>query len=308
MHKTAYALLLLAAFSWGGNAVAGKMAVGHLSPMLLTTLRWGVAAAILVPFAWGPLKKDWPVVRRHLPLLAGLGALGFTCFNATLYSALNFTSAINVSIEQAGMPMVIFLLNFLLFRLRVTWLQLAGFILSVVGITVAVSHGDLSRLLGLDVNFGDALMILAVLLYSGYTVALRFKPDIHWLSTITVLAVAAFVASLPFTAWEYASGRLVLPDTQGLLVAAYAALIPSILAQLFYIRGNELIGGNRAGLFINLVPIFGTLLSILILGEAFQAYHAFAIVLVFLGIGLAEYSGRKLGEPVPRVRAPVRGS
>ena len=303
MHTKAYVLLLATTLFWGGNAVAGKLAVGHVSPFALTTLRWLLSLVVLLPFAMGPLRRDWPKIRRSLPFMAMLGVLGFTFFNAAMYSALLFTSAVNVSIEQAAIPMVIIVLNFLIFRVRASLLQLVGFLLSLAGVALTASHGDLTRLASLDVNTGDLLMMLAVVSYSIYTVALRFKPDIHWLSTITVLSAAALISSLPFLAWEYGSASLLFPDTPGWLIAAYTAIFPSVLAQVFYIWGNEMIGANRAGLFVNLVPIFGTLLSILIVGEAFQPYHAVAMGLVFCGIWLAEYSGRKMTGTAPHVRA-----
>lgn len=292
-HRKAYALLLLTTLFWGGNAIAGKLAIGHVSPMLLTAARWTAAFLLLLVIALPRFTVDWPVIRQNLWLLAGLGFLGFTLFNVALYSALLYTTAINVSIEQAGIPMLIFLANFLLFRTRVTWAQILGSLLSIVGVLLTASHGSLSRLLELEVNFGDALMLLAVLLYSGYTVALRFKPAIHWQSMIIALCGSAAVTSIPFAVAEIWYGAAILPDLTGWSVIAYTVLFPSILAQVFYIRGVELIGANRAGLFVNLVPIFGTLLSILILGEDFQTYHALAMVLVITGIWLAEHSGRK---------------
>ncbi|WP_309082583.1 DMT family transporter [Chelativorans sp.] len=307
MHNSAYPLLLLTTLFWGGNAVAGKLAVGHVSPMALTFLRWVLALAILLPFAWKPLRRDWPQVRGNLPLLGLLGVIGFTCFNATMYSALAFTSAVNVSIEQGAIPLVIIVANFLLFGVKASLLQLAGFVLSLIGVGLTASHGDLLRLAELDINFGDLLMLFAVVAYGVYTIALRFKPEIHWLSMITVLASAACLSSIPLAAWEIAAGNLVVPDRTGWMIVAYVALFPSFLAQVFYIRGNELIGANRAGLFVNLVPIFGTLLSILILGEVFHLFHAVALVLVFCGIWLAEYSGRKSMPLPPRVRAPMDG-
>ncbi|QPC85755.1 EamA family transporter [Mesorhizobium sp. NBSH29] len=288
MNRNAYALLLLTTLFWGGNAIAGKLSVGHISPLLLTTMRWGWALAFLLAIGWPRLKADWPIVRKHLVLLATLGTLGFTLFNVALYSALHYTSAINVSIEQAGIPMVILLANFVLFRTRVSTLQIFGSVLAIAGVLLTASHGDLSRLLDLDLNFGDALMLVAVLVYSSYTVALRFKPQIHWQSLMIMLCGCAFIASLPFAMIEFHSGAGIVPDLRGWAVVAYTVLFPSILAQIFYIRGVELIGANRAGLFINLVPIFGTLLSILILREAFQLHHAVALVLVLGGIGLAE--------------------
>ena len=294
MPRSAYLLLALTTLFWGGNAIAGKLAVGHVSPMLLTAMRWGMAMVILWLVGRKQLQSDWPIVRRNLPLLAALGFLGFAVFNIALYSALLYTTAINVSIEQAAMPMLIFAANFLLFRLRVTWLQIVGFVLSIAGVALTASHGNPGELLSLNVNYGDLLMLIGVVVYSAYTVALRLKPAIHWQSLMIVLTGFAFVGTIPFVVVEFNSGAGIVPDALGWGVAAYTIVFPSILAQIFYIRGVEMIGANRAGLFINLVPIFGTLLSVVILNETFHAYHAIAIVLVFGGIWLAETSGRKM--------------
>ena len=294
MQNRAYAILLMTMLFWGGNAVAGKLAVGHVSPMILVSLRWVLALAVLGAIGWKQFLADWPRMRRHLPLLCLLGTCGFTFFNALFYTALVYTTAINVSIEQAGMPVLIILVNFLLFRLRVTWLQLLGVFVTIIGVAITACHGDPRQLLALRVNIGDGLMLIAVLLYSGYTVFLRFKPDIHWKSLMLALAFFSFITALPFAWWEISAGRAIFPDIAGWAISFYVALFPSVISQILYIRGNELIGANRAGLFINLVPIFGTLLSVVLVGEKFQAYHAIAIVLVLGGIWLAEHSGRKL--------------
>ncbi|MER8973520.1 MULTISPECIES: DMT family transporter [unclassified Mesorhizobium] len=294
MHRAAYLFLLCTTLLWGGNSVAGKLAVGHISPMTLVFLRWLLAVLILLPIGWGTLRQDWPVVRRHWLLLGGLGACGFAFFNAIFYTALNYTTAINVSIEQAAIPIVIIIANFVLFRLRVNRVQIAGVVLTIIGVAVTASHGDLRQLLKLDLNFGDAIMLVAVLCYSFYSVGLRLKPVIRWQSLMLALSVAALVTSLPFFLWEIAAGKVIVPDARGWAVAFYTAIGASVISQIFYIRGNELIGANRAGLFINLVPIFGTLLSVLIVGETFQLYQALALALVLGGISLAEYSGRKM--------------
>jgi drug/metabolite transporter (DMT)-like permease len=293
-HSTAYAILVVTTLSWGGNAVAGKIAVGHISPMLLTSARWVFSAAILLILGWGHLKRDWPLIRRNLPLLVLLGALGFASFNILLYSALAYTSAINVSIEQAGIPLVIFVANFLLFRLRVTALQLAGFGLTLLGVALAASHGELSRLFELDINLGDGMMLIAVILYGGYSVALRYKPNIHWMSMLIVLCTAAFVLSVPPTIGEFAYGAGIMPDAIGWGMIIFAVIGPSIVSQALYIRGVEMIGANRAGLFINLVPVFGVLLALLFLGEPLQAWHVLALALALGGIALAEWSGRRV--------------
>jgi drug/metabolite transporter (DMT)-like permease len=293
MNRTAYVFLLTTALLWGGNAVAGKFAVGHISPMLLTLLRWLLAFLFISAFSLKRVRRDWEQLRPNLPMLAALGAFGFTFFNMALYSALNYTSAINVTIEQAGIPMVIFLANLLLFGTRVRPGQVFGFSLSLIGVALTAGHGSFTRLASLDVNFGDALMLLAVLLYSGYTVALRFRPSINWQSLMTVMTFFAFVTAIPFTIWEWQNGTMDPPDLTGTIVVLYTAVFPSLAAQVLFIKGVEYIGANRAGLFINAVPIFGTLLAVALLGEDFQIYHGIALVLVLGGIWIAELSGRK---------------
>lgn len=293
MHRAAYLFLLSTMLLWGGNSVAGKLAVGHVSPMTLVFLRWVMAVLILLPIGWRTLREDWPEVRSHWKLLAGLGACGFTIFNVIFYTALNYTTAINVSIEQAAIPIVIIIANFVLFRLRVQPLQIVGVVLTIVGVALTASHGDLGQLLKLDLNFGDAIMLVAVLCYSLYSVGLRLRPAIRWQSFMLALSIAALLTSVPFFIWEIALGRAVMPDASGWALTLYTALGASVVSQVLYIKGNELIGANRAGLFINLVPIFGTLLSVLIVGEQFQAYQALALALILGGIALAECSGSR---------------
>jgi drug/metabolite transporter (DMT)-like permease len=294
MHRSAYVLLLLTTVFWGGNAIAGKLAVGHVSPNLLTALRWMVTLTLLAAIGWPRLREDWPKARASLPLLAALGALGFGVFNIAMYTALVHTTAINVSIEQAAIPMVIFLANYLLFRMRVSALQIAGFAMTLAGVVVVATHGEPLQILALDLNRGDAIMLVAVLIYSAYTVALRWKPDIHWQSMMLVMAAAAFLATVPFAAVEFALGAGQIPDARGWAVILYTVLFPSLLSQVFFMRGVEMIGANRAGLFINLVPIFGTILSVLLLGEAFEPFHGVALALVMGGIWMAEASGRRM--------------
>lgn len=294
MNRSAYVYLLLTMIFWGGNAVAGKLAVGHISPLLLNSARWGLALAILCVIGWPRLMADWPTVRQKAVYLLILGAVGFTLFNVSLYSAVIYTSAVNASIEQAGIPMFIFVANFLFFGLRASYAQIIGFIVSIVGVALTASHGEPARLLALDVNFGDLLLLCGLIAYSGYTVALRFKPNVHWQSLMIALTAGGFLGSIPFTAAEAYVGATILPDMRGWLIILYTTIFPSILAQMFYVRGVELIGPNRAGLFVNLVPVFGTLMSVLLIGEEFQLYHTIALALVLGGIWLAETGGRGL--------------
>lgn len=185
--------------------------------------------------------------------------------------------------------MFIFVLNFVVFRTRTTPLQAIGYALTLLGVALAAGRGNLASLLALDLNPGDLLVILAAITYAGYSVALRQKPAMHWLSFVTVLFVAGAVASLPGVAAEMLAGTAIWPRSETAWgVIAFVTVFPSLLAQAFFIRGNEVLGSNAAGLFLNLIPIMGALLSILLLGERFQLFHAAALALVLGGIALAQ--------------------
>ena len=274
---------------WGGNAIAGKLAIGHVSPMMLTCWRWVLATIILVVLARAQLRQDWPVIRRNALYLFLLGACGFAVFNAFLYSALKYTTAINVTIIQAAMPMIIFVLNFVVFRTPLHWAQIIGYTTTLVGVAMVATNGNLTQLAQTVLNHGDAIMLVATLIYAAYSVALRARPAMHWISFLTVLIASAAIASLGLAAVEVGLGQAQWPVTPtAWAVIAYATIFPSILGQGFFARGVELIGPNRAGLFLNLVPIFGAILAVIILGEDFRWFHAVALCLVCGGIVLAQ--------------------
>ncbi|MDM9622521.1 DMT family transporter [Rhizobium sp. S96] len=294
MRFTAYICLVVAALCWGGNTVAGKLALGHVSPMMLTFLRWFLATALIAAISLPQLKRDWPVVRKNLPLLFFYGIIGYTLFNAMLYSAVKYTTAINVAIEQAGIPILIFLLNFILFRTAISFAQIAGFGLTLTGVALTAAHGDLATLLQLGLNRGDGLMLIAVAAYSIYTIFLRWKPPLDWRTLMAIPALGAMLTAIPLLLWESTQGAMQMPDQNGWLITIYTAIFASLLAQVLYIKGVESIGANRAGLFINLVPVFGTLLSVALLGESLQLFHVIALALALGGIAIAE-KGRPKG-------------
>ncbi len=286
-------LLTLTTLMWGGNAVAGKFAVGHISPFLLTSMRWMIASVLLLILARRHLRTDWPIIKQRLGYLFCMGAIGFAVFNGLLYTALHYTTAVNVAILQGAMPMIIFLLNFIAFRIATTWPQAVGYALTLIGVLFTAAAGNLDRLMALNVNVGDLLMLAAGVLYAAYSVFLRSKPDIHWMSFLCLLVVSAALAAIPMALYEATTASFIWPTTlTGWSVVAYTALLSSIVAQASYIRGVEVLGGNAAGLFLNLVPIFGVVLAVLILGEVFNFHHAVAMVLVVGGIVIAQRFGR----------------
>jgi len=293
-----YLLLTITPLFWAGNAVAGKMAVDQVDPYTLIVMRWFAALLLVLPFAWRHLKADWPAIRKGWLMLTLYGVVGYTGFNVLLYGAAHYTSAVNTSIEQALIPVLVILGNFVIFRVRSTALQLLGVFLTIFGVVFTAVHGDFGRLITLDINQGDALMILASISYAAYSLLLRYRPPIHWLSFLVTTFAAALVAGCVFQVMLGGGITAIVTGIAhttplGWTIIAYVAFLPSVVAQLFYARGVEIIGANRASLFINLIPVYGTLLSIIILTEPIEPYHLITAVLVIAGIALAEIAARK---------------
>lgn len=289
----AYVLLIIAPLLWGGNAVAGRMATEDWQPFSLTCLRWFFAILVLTPFAYKPLQRDWPVICDNALVLFCLGAFGMAGFNLAMFLALNYTTAINVSIEQASIPAMIMLANFFLLSMRVRALQIVGLLMTLIGVLITTTQGQLHTFLSQGLNKGDAIMLLACVFYAAYTFGLRWRPKIHWMSFMWVISVSAFTMAIPFASWELSQNAFTVPSFKGILVLVYVVIFPTILSQLSYARGVELIGSNRAGLFINLVPIFGSILAVVLLRENFEWYHLVGLLLVLLGIGIAERAADK---------------
>jgi drug/metabolite transporter (DMT)-like permease len=285
-------LLTVTALMFAGHSVVGRLAVGEISPMSLTCGRWGLALIPLGLVARADFRRDLAILRPHWIFVIAMGALGFTAFNALFYTAAHRTSALNLSILQGAIPAFVLIGARLAFGVRVGGWQAFGAFITMVGVATIAAQGDLTRLLTLSFNEGDAMMVLACIFYAGYTVGLRNRPAISGLGFFTAMAAVAFVTSIPLLVIEIANGAFIAPTLKGLLALLYAALLPSLIAQIFYMRGVELIGPGRAGVYVNLVPAFGALLAVVLLGESFARYHAVALVLVVVGIGVAERGSR----------------
>ena len=284
---------------FGANGVAARLAVGAVSPMVLVSLRWGFVAvalaAVLKAADWRELQV---LLRSHPVRLAWMGLLGFSGFNALFYVAAYATTAVNLTLMQSAIPALVLAGAALAFRLRVTALQVIGMALTMLGVLVVAAKGDLHSLLHLALNGGDALILLADVFYAAYALGLRVRPPGAPLVFFAGLSLSALAWSLPLSIGEVALGRSYWPSLQGWLATLFIAIGPSFTGQLCFMRGVELIGPARAGLFTNLVPIFGALSAVAVLGERFTPAHALAVMLGLGGITLAEWRGlprRRLG-------------
>jgi drug/metabolite transporter (DMT)-like permease len=284
---------MLTAIFWAGNTVAGRLAVGHVTPMMLVILRWTVVLAVLWPIYGGQVRAHWPEVRPRLGRITLMAFLGYTGFNVLYYWAAHNTTAINIGILQGSIPVGVLMGAFLMHGTRAGLVQIAGVLVTSVGVVVVATEGAPLSILDIGLNRGDLAMLGACVLYAFYTVALRDRPDMPGTAFFTLLALIAALTSIPPLLVEGMILGFALPTWQGWLVILYVAVFPSCLAQLCYLRGVDLIGPGRAGVFVNLVPVFAAIMAVLLIDESFALYHAVALALVLGGIWLAQRTGRR---------------
>ena len=264
------------------------MAVGEVSPMLLTCLRWLGVCLVLLPFYAKEVRQAFPVLMRQPWRTLLMAAFGFTGFNVLMYIAGQYTTATNIGLLQGAMPAMIFLGAFLVYRTGMTALQAFGLLVTTFGVAIIATRGSLDTLRSLAFNRGDVLMLIACSFYAGYTVLVRGRPSMPGIVFFVAMAVIAFLASLPAVAVEYELGHLIWPSPKGWMIILYVTFFPSLLAQIFFIRGVELVGPGRSGLFVNLTPAFTAILAVAILGEPFGMVEGVAMALIVGGIALAE--------------------
>ncbi len=290
-----YLLLSLTSLFWAINIVLGRFIAGTVPPAALSEIRWAGAGAIVLPIAWQHLKRDWPAIRRHLGIMLVLSFTGITVYNTLAYHGLEYTTAINGLLMQSAAPLMIGLWSLILFRDRLTLAQLLGILTSLTGVVVIVARGNLAALAQLTLNPGDVWFLVALVSYALYAALLRRRPAIHFLSFLAFTIVAGALMLAPATVWEFTAGRRIDPTPAAFAVLAYVVIFPSLLAYVFFNRGVELIGANRAGPFFHLIPVFGSAIAILFLGERPELYHGIGYALIVAGIAVAQRGRRRAG-------------
>lgn len=287
-------LLSLATLGWAGNTVAGRLAVGEVSPLVVVFMRWTIVFGILLVTQRKRLPAALPKLKGKWLWVFLMGAFGLSFFNTLFYIAAQSTTAINLGLIQCAMPMFILMGVTLIFRTKLTSGQIIGTCLTIIGVLIIIGKGNLSVLLGLQVNTGDWIMLVACVFYAGYTIGLRNRPDIDNMTMMAVFAGAAWLLSIPIVLFEIWQGTAQWPATQlAWLVVLFVSLIPSLMSQVFYMRGVDLMGPDRAGVYSNLVPIYSAGLGVLILNEAFGLYHMLSITIVITGLTIISRSKHK---------------
>ena len=283
-----YILLVLAVFFWAGNFIVGRAVRADVPPIALAFWRWFVASLVVIALAWRHLPADLENLRRGWLSVVLLSIAGITMFNTLVYIGLQYTIAVNALLMQSLMPVLIVGLSYVFFRERIGIIQAFGVVVSLAGALVIIGRGSADVLLSLSMNRGDVLVFLAVVGYAGYSIGLRKRPAVHPFSFVAATFVVGDLFLLPLYIWEsMVTGRTLHLDAPAIMAIGYVSIFPSIVSYLCFNRGVELVGANRAGMFIHLLPVFGSVMAIIFLGESLQWFHAGGILLIAAGIFMA---------------------
>jgi drug/metabolite transporter (DMT)-like permease len=283
----AYLFLILSALFWSGNFVLGRGVTEIIPPVALAFWRWAGALAILMPFAIRGVIRQNREIRNNLGILTILAILSVTNFNTFLYTALRTTTAINAALVNSITPIFIVLVSWIGFNDRINTRQAIGVVLSFIGLIWIVAQGNLEILLTVRFSTGDLWTLAAALSWAFYTVLLRKRPkQIDPVPFLTILVLIGLVFLSPIYLWEIRSGASFQLSPAVFASFGYVALFPSVVAYVFWNNSVAVVGANKAGIFMHLMPVFSIVLAFIFLGETLAVYHLVGMMLIFSGIFL----------------------
>lgn len=289
--------LILTNLFWASNAVIARYIAADIPPLTLAFLRWFIAFLILLPCVWSSLYKDWDknsaIIQQRCWVIVVLGILGIAIFNTVLYLAAHTTTAVNITMVSSSLPLVTLLMSFIMLKTLPDRWQIIGITVSLLGVCIIISSGELSALLQMHFNQGDILILLIACAWSVYTVILRKYPvALNPMALITVI----IAAGLPLLASLALLEVVLLPPSAAFAIniensslLMYIAVFPSILAYILWGYGVKALGPNIAALSSYLMPVFTVLLAMPLLGEQLYRYHILGGVMVLLGFYLASF-------------------
>jgi drug/metabolite transporter (DMT)-like permease len=286
----AFALLISANLLWSGNWVIGRAVRDSFDPVTLNFWRWFVAALVMAPFGFAEALQHRALIRRHLGLFALLALAGVAGFQSLVYLGLRTTTAINAVLINAAGPLFFLACSWVLEREQASLRQIAGMLISFLGVVIIVSHGDVAALMHLEFHRGDVWILLAMPLWGLYSVLLKRAPrELRGMGLAFTIGAIGVAMLAPLYVVDALGSPARWPSGAEVAAILYIAVGASVVAFLAWNRGVAVVGANAAGFTLPLLPAFGTVLAIAFLGEAFQGYHAAGFVTIVVGVALATY-------------------
>lgn len=285
--RGAYVLLAVAPLCWAGNHIVARLVAGQVPPGGLALLRWLLAAAVLAPFAVRHLQRDRKALADAPWTVMLLSLSGGGVFGTLQFVALKYTVALNAAVFNATVPAFIVAAGAIIFRDRIRALQVAGILVSLIGVLLIVGRGDLDVFHKLSFNMADVLIVANMALFAAYSSCQRLRPSMHWMTFVIAMSLVSAICNVPLAVAEALTDEPLLPTPLTVFAVVYSGILTSAVAYAAWSRGIELIGAARAGAFLYLIPCYGVLLSTLLLGEQVELFHLTGLAAILTGVALA---------------------
>ncbi len=288
-NNFAYLLLILTTLFWSGNFIVGKAAsIYQIPPFSLNFYRWLFAFLILLPFTFKEILANKKYILDNIVFFTILGITSITIFNSIVYYSLYYTQVISGVLMISTIPVWIMFIASILNIEKTNFFQIIGVILSLTGVLFIITKADIELIKSLNFNKGDLSMVVAMFSWATYSALLRKKTyEISQIALLEVIIICGLLFLIPVYFIEMSLGNSITIGKPFILTLTYVVLFPGILAFLFWIKGIAIIGPNRAGVFLHLMPIFGALMAMIIFGEKFMFYHFLGAIFIIAGITLS---------------------
>ena len=281
--------MVVASLCWSGNFIIGKFAtLFEIPPLSLNVFRWISVWFILIPFTYKEIYKNRNYIKKNFLVISFMGIITISTFNSVVYFALNYTQVINAVLVLAAIPALTIILSSLMKIEKTNLFQIFGLILSIIGIGAIISNGELQRIISLNFNKGDLWMLVCVLSWSLYSTLLKkYKLQISQFSLIQLMVSVGILFLIPQYFYEQSIGLDVNFNKAFFFILFYVVVFPAIVAYYCWQKGVEMIGPNRASMFIQLMPLFSAGMAIIIFSEKFELYHLAGATFIVSGIFLS---------------------
>ena len=288
-NNLAYLILILTTIFWSGNFIVGKAASTYeIPPFSLNFFRWFFAGLILLPFTFKELIGKKKYIFDNIGFFTVLGITSITIFNSIVYYSLYYTQVISGILMISTIPVWIIFISSILNIERTNIFQIVGVIFSLTGVIFIITKADLEIIKNLDFNKGDLSMVVAMFSWAIYSALLKSKKyEISQFALLQVVIITGLIFLTPIYLIEMYLGNVIVLGMPFVLTLTYVVFFPGLASFIFWIKGISLIGANRAGVFLHLMPIFGAIMAMLIFDEKFMYYHIFGALFIIVGITLS---------------------
>ena len=285
----AYFMLTLCAFFWSGNFIVGKFATLYeVPPLTLNFLRWLIVWIILIPFTFRDILKNIKVIKKNFYPILLMSITSISIFNSVVYYSLNFTQVLNGALMISTIPVLIVFISFLFKTEKINFSQVLGLILSITGVLTIITRLDFAKLIHLDLNKGDLWLLVAMLSWAIYSTMLRtHKTNLKYLSFISVIVSIGLIFLFPQFLLEINNHQIIRFNFPVFLITTYVVLFAGLGSYVLWNKAVVIVGPNKAGIFLHLMPVFSSFMAIFLLNEKLMNFHIIGAIVIIVGIYLS---------------------